>query len=95
MKLPCLLCLSVLAILPGPAPVLAQDAAASQSPVIKAQDTKGSPDERADQLIGEMTLEEKVSLLSGTQFVSHAIARLGIPAFTMSDGPDGVRNAPA
>ncbi|MGD0412637.1 MAG: glycoside hydrolase family 3 N-terminal domain-containing protein [Verrucomicrobiota bacterium] len=94
MKLPCLLCLSVLAILPGPAPLPARDAAASQAPVVKAQDTRGAPDERADQLIGEMTLEEKVSLLSGTQFVSHAVPRLGIPAFTMSDGPGGVRNAP-
>ena len=44
------------------------------------------------QLISEMTLEEKCSLLSGgTQFTSKAIPRLGIPARFFSDGPLGVR----
>jgi len=74
----------------------AQEAAPSAAPVIRAQDTKGSPDERADQLIAEMTLAEKVSLLGGDRsgFSTHPVERLGIPPFTMSDGPQGVRNAP-
>ena len=62
--------------------------------VVKAQDTKGSADQRADQILKQLTLEEKVSLLSGdqTQFQTHAVDRLGIPGFWMSDGPNGVRN---
>jgi beta-glucosidase len=94
MKLTCLIGLSVLAIFPGAGPILAQEAAPSPAPVVKAQDTKGTPDERADQLIAQMTLAEKVSLISGSGFVTHAVQRLGIPGFTMSDGPGGVRNAP-
>jgi beta-glucosidase len=78
----------------GAARIRAQDAAPGATAVIKAQDTKGTADERADQLIAEMTLPEKVSLIGGAGFTTHAIERLGIPLFTMSDGPGGVRNAP-
>lgn len=43
-------------------------------------------------LIAEMTLEEKVSLLSGGEFWStEAIDRLGIPSMVLTDGPHGVR----
>jgi beta-glucosidase len=86
--------LLLFAIFPFAVPVGAQDAASAATPVVKAQDTKGTPDERADQLIAEMTLAEKVSLLGGAGFTTHAIDRLGIPILTMSDGPQGVRNAP-
>ena len=72
----------------------AQNAAPAETPVVKSQDTRGTPDERADQLIAEMTLAERVSLIGGAGFTTHAIERLGIPIFTMSDGPNGVRNAP-
>lgn len=44
------------------------------------------------ELISNMTLEEKCSLLSGgTQFDTKAIRRLGVPAMTFADGPSGVR----
>jgi beta-glucosidase len=46
-------------------------------------------------LISQMTLEEKISLLGGTGFATHAIERLGIPALEMTDGPVGVRNGQA
>lgn len=47
--------------------------------------------ERADDLIGRMTLDEKLALLSGyNDFFLHPCERLGIPAFEMADGPLGV-----
>ena len=47
-----------------------------------------------DELVAELTLEEKVSLLAGTDWWhTAAVDRLGIPALKMSDGPAGVRGA--
>jgi len=42
-----------------------------------------------------MTLDEKLSLLSGTGFDTAAVPRLGIPALRMTDGPAGIRTGPA
>jgi beta-glucosidase len=63
-----------------------------------------SPDQRADLLIQQMTLEEKLSLvhgdvgeqslqksLGGAGYVA-GVPRLGIPALQMSDGRSGVAN---
>lgn len=44
-----------------------------------------------ESILKQMTLEEKVLLLSGSGWHTQAIARLGIPAVTMSDGPHGLR----
>jgi len=74
----------------APAPASVQGA----EPIVLAGDAKGTPDERADQMLRQMTQDEKISLLSGTGFTTHAIQRLGIPAFVMTDGPQGVRNGP-
>ncbi len=48
-----------------------------------------------ENLISQMTLEEKISLLGGTGFGTKEIPRLKIPALKMADGPMGVRGAPA
>ena len=47
---------------------------------------------RVDKLVSELTLEEKVSLCHGIDFMSTTpVERLGIPRMWMSDGPAGAR----
>ncbi|HEY5754002.1 MAG TPA: glycoside hydrolase family 3 C-terminal domain-containing protein [Chthoniobacterales bacterium] len=49
-------------------------------------------EQRIEDLLAQMTLDEKVSLChAGSKFAVAAIPRLGIPEFSMSDGPHGVR----
>lgn len=49
-------------------------------------------EQRIEDLLGRMTMEEKVELLSGTHdFYTRPIDRLHIPSLKMSDGPAGVR----
>ncbi|WBL23127.1 glycoside hydrolase family 3 C-terminal domain-containing protein [Zunongwangia sp. HRR-M8] len=49
-------------------------------------------DSKIDELIAEMTLEEKTGLLHGnSMFATAAVERLGIPELKMADGPLGVR----
>lgn len=49
--------------------------------------------QRADAIVKNMTLEEKVSYLSGaTSFSLRAIPRVGIPTVLLADGPVGLRN---
>lgn len=52
---------------------------------------KASVDERVEDLLKRMTLEEKIDLLGGTGFATKPIDRLGIPELRMTDGPLGVR----
>lgn len=48
---------------------------------------------RARELVSAMTLEEKISYLSGeTPFSLRPIERLGIPRILLADGPQGIRN---
>lgn len=45
-----------------------------------------------DQLVGQLTLEEKISLLAGVDmWHSQAIDRLEIPSLKVTDGPNGAR----
>ena len=49
--------------------------------------------EQIEQLIAEMTLEEKVGMIhASSSFTSGGVERLGIPELIMSDGPHGVRH---
>jgi beta-glucosidase len=61
----------------------------------------GSPAaHRAQALVAQMTLDEKIGLVHGTGFITGngftgftpAIPRLGIPALYLADGPNGVGN---
>ncbi|MCM1183819.1 MAG: glycoside hydrolase family 3 C-terminal domain-containing protein [Roseburia sp.] len=48
--------------------------------------------ERIEELIGELTLQEKVDMIHGNElFATKGVERLGIPPFRTSDGPMGVR----
>ena len=47
---------------------------------------------KADDLLAQMTLEEKVSMLAGVdKFHTRGIERLGIPSLKVTDGPHGAR----
>jgi beta-glucosidase len=49
---------------------------------------------RIDDLLSQMTLDEKISMLAGADlWHSVAIPRLGIPQFKVTDGPNGARGA--
>lgn len=66
-------------------------ATAFERPWLNAAQT---PDQRADELIAQMTLAEKIAMLHGAggSYVGNVPAntRLGIPALTLEDGPAGV-----
>jgi len=49
-------------------------------------------EKRVEDLLSKMTLEEKVSMLAGTDnWHTRSIERLGIPALKVTDGPHGTR----
>ncbi len=49
--------------------------------------------DRADEIVKQMTLEEKIAYIGGYKsWFVREIPRLGLPAVRMADGPQGVRN---
>lgn len=60
---------------------------------LQAQNITKEAQRRAENIVSKMTLEEKVSYLSGaTSFSLRAIPRVGIPTVLLADGPVGLRN---
>ncbi|WP_374166082.1 glycoside hydrolase family 3 C-terminal domain-containing protein [Arcticibacter sp. MXS-1] len=59
------------------------------------EDTSRSIDTRVKDLLSQMSLDEKVTMIHGSStFSSGGVPRLGIPPIWMSDGPHGVRLRP-
>ena len=58
-------------------------------------ETDLSAEERANQIIDELTIEEKIKMLGGDQWMGiHAIPRLGLPSIWCSDATPGLRCFP-
>ncbi|MBP6672109.1 MAG: glycoside hydrolase family 3 C-terminal domain-containing protein [Bacteroidetes bacterium] len=55
------------------------------------KEPSATTEDRVNDLLKRMTLEEKLDMLSGTGFESKPLPRLGIPSLDMTDGPVGVR----
>lgn len=66
-------------------------AAQAQTVPVYLDDTKPI-EERIEDALSRMTLEEKVAMTHAqSKFCSPGVARLGIPEFWMTDGPHGIR----
>ncbi len=48
--------------------------------------------QRVDELVGKMTLQQKLDYIGGTGFATRPVPSLNLPAFEMSDGPFGTRS---
>src|SRR5579863_10239570 len=65
----------------------------SGSAVPPYKDSSVPVEQRVQDLLGRMTLQEKVAMLAGADWMqSVPNERLGIPSIRMSDGPLGIRS---
>lgn len=69
--------------------VFGMSSIAEDGPLYKKPDAP--VEQRIEDLLGRMTLEEKIQMIHGTGMDTEPIARLGIPGLSMTDGPHGVR----
>ena len=60
-----------------------------------AQRADSNIETKVENLLKQLTLDEKISMIAGMGFDTVPIPRLGIPSLKMTDGPAGVRSAPA
>jgi beta-glucosidase len=85
-RLPCLVSILFVAIV-----CLAQNPSSSDVPPYKNPSLP--VEQRVQDLLGRMTLQEKVAMLSGADWMqSLPNQRLGIPSIKMADGPLGIRS---
>jgi beta-glucosidase len=64
-----------------------------QANPVYSQPLDPSVEQRAAQTLSQMTLDEKIDMLSGVDgFNERGVPRLGVPKLLFSDGPVGVRN---
>jgi beta-glucosidase len=88
-----LLAVGFFALLPG----FALGAPAQSTPTLRSYpegESAAKIESRVTQLLSQLTLNEKVSLLAGDDFdgmSTMAVPRLGIPKLVMADGPQGIR----
>lgn len=68
------------------------DSSSTEAKVYEGKEMGSEFDEKIDQLVAKMTLEEKIGMLHGnSMFANGGVERLGIPELKMADGPLGVR----
>jgi beta-glucosidase len=76
--------------------LVASVALAALAPVLaSAQSKQAAIDARVEGLLRQLSLDEKIALLSGTGFDSRPVERLKVGGLHMSDGPVGVRSGPS
>ena len=67
--------------------------ALGQSPAVPSLQSSAEIERRVESILSQMTLEEKIDLLSGVDgFFIRDVPRLNLPRLKMADGPIGVRN---
>ena len=64
------------------------------SPQVNKQ-TDAPLEDRIEDLLSRMTMDEKIAQISGKGFDTRVNERLGIPPLKMTDGPVGIRWQPA